>query len=85
MVEKVATGRTSFVYEVVVSATDLASNAAASDAYMLVIYDPSGDFVTGGGWIDSAADACVDFCDGTTGKGWVAYGNGFKVRPAHRL
>jgi alpha-tubulin suppressor-like RCC1 family protein len=43
----------------------------------LVVYDPSGAFVTGGGWINSPADACVlsSACSGASGKatfGFVA-------------
>lgn len=45
------------VYLVVVSAKDRAGNVANSDERLLVIYDPDGGFVTGGGWIMSPAGA----------------------------
>jgi YVTN family beta-propeller protein len=47
------------VYEVVVEATDRAGNTATSEPRMLVIYDPEGGFVTGGGWIYSDPGAYV--------------------------
>ncbi|MFN2137576.1 MAG: hypothetical protein ACK2UK_16565, partial [Candidatus Promineifilaceae bacterium] len=45
------------VYSVVFSAGDLAGNTVSSEEYILVIYDPEGGFVTGGGWIDSPEGA----------------------------
>jgi hypothetical protein len=40
-----------------------------SDVYQfIVVYDPAGGFVTGGGWIMSPEGACPDFCGGATGK-----------------
>jgi hypothetical protein len=39
-----------------------------SEATYVVVYDPSGGFVTGGGWIMSPEVACPDFCAGATGK-----------------
>ncbi len=57
------------VYEVTVEVTDdddgTGSNTATT---FIVIYDPDGGFVTGGGWIDSPAGACPVFCDDATGK-----------------
>jgi hypothetical protein len=47
------------VYEVVVEATDRAGNTATSEPRLLVIYDPEGGFVTGGGWIYSDLGAYV--------------------------
>jgi YVTN family beta-propeller protein len=47
------------VYEVVVEATDRAGNTATSEPRLLVIYDPEGGFVTGGGWIYSDPGAYV--------------------------
>jgi len=34
----------------------------------LVVYEPYGGFVTGGGWIVSPEGACVEFCGNVTGK-----------------
>ena len=62
------------VYSIVVSATDVAGNTTTSAEHLLVIYDPSAGFVTGGGWIDSPAGAYTAD-PGLTGKasfGFVA-------------
>jgi hypothetical protein len=45
------------VYLVVIEASDLAGNVAISDERLLVIYDPTAGFITGGGWIDSPEGA----------------------------
>jgi hypothetical protein len=45
------------VYNLVVSARDEAGNEAQSQPVFFVVYDPTGGFVTGGGWIDSPAGA----------------------------
>ena len=53
------TGLVPGVYSVVVTVTDKFN--ATSDPYeyhYVVIYDPAGGFVTGGGWIDSPSGAC---------------------------
>jgi YVTN family beta-propeller protein len=47
------------IYEVVVEATGRAGNTATSEPRLLVIYDPEGGFVTGGGWIYSDPGAYV--------------------------
>ena len=44
------------VYTIVTTVTDDDGATAAAEA-MVVVYDPSGGFVTGGGWIDSPAGA----------------------------
>jgi hypothetical protein len=36
---------------------DAAGNRSSEDAILLAVYDPSGGFVTGGGWINSPAGA----------------------------
>jgi hypothetical protein len=48
------------VHEVCVQATDAAGNTSDPQCVLLAVYDPDGGFVTGGGWIDSLADAYVD-------------------------
>ena len=45
------------VYTVTASLTDICGNSASSIYQYVVIYDPSGGFVTGGGWINSPAGA----------------------------
>lgn len=52
---------------VTVSDKDGGLGEATASAF-LVIYDPEGGFVTGGGWIDSPPEACPDFCGGASGK-----------------
>lgn len=44
------------VYTIGVTVTDLLG-ASAHDSVMVVVYDPTGGFVTGGGWISSPAGA----------------------------
>ncbi|MCK4563915.1 MAG: PKD domain-containing protein [Verrucomicrobia bacterium] len=46
------------VYNVSIVATDDAGNAATGTV-MIVAFDPSGKFITGGGWIDSPAGAYI--------------------------
>jgi hypothetical protein len=45
-----------------VSDEDGGTSAAAEYQYVLV-YDPAGSFVTGGGWLDAPASACPTFCN----------------------
>ncbi len=45
------------VYNICVRAVDLAGNVGANDCVLVPVYDPSGGFVTGGGWINSPAGA----------------------------
>ena len=47
------------VYTVSVRAQDQAGNWSAPSETLLVVYDPAGGFVTGGGWIDSPGGALV--------------------------
>ena len=57
------------VYAVTVTVTDKDGDSGSATAtQFIVIYDPSGGFVTGGGWIDSPTGACPDFCNDATGK-----------------
>ncbi|MDX1510098.1 MAG: PKD domain-containing protein [Nitriliruptorales bacterium] len=39
---------------------DDGNGASDTTTVMVVVYDPDGGFVTGGGWIDSSPDACKD-------------------------
>ncbi len=45
------------VYAVCVRASDSPQNTSAECAALLVVYDPAGGFVTGGGWIESPLGA----------------------------
>lgn len=55
------------VYNVCVHGRDAAGNVGADDCLFLPAYDPSGGFVTGGGWINSPAGAYAAN-PGLTGK-----------------
>lgn len=59
--------------------SDSRSSTLDAPAY-LVIYDPSGGFVTGGGWIDSPVGACtLSTCsDDTTGKAAFGFVSRYK-------
>jgi len=46
------------IYEVTLTVTD-SSDASDTCTAMVVVYDPSGGFVTGGGWIDSPEGAYI--------------------------
>ena len=48
---------TAGVHTIAVTATDAAGNTAQSEDILLAVYDPSGGFVTGGGWIMSPPGA----------------------------
>jgi len=45
---------------------------------LIVVYDPDGGFITGGGWIDSPAGACPDFCQGAIGKATLGFVSKYK-------
>jgi hypothetical protein len=45
------------LYEVCVQGTDGAGNTSVPECASVAVYDPSGGFVTGGGWIDSPPGA----------------------------
>lgn len=45
------------IYNLCVRGTDAALNIGAEECIFLVVYDPDGGFVTGGGWIDSPPGA----------------------------
>ena len=47
------------IHEVCVRGTDAAGNTGSAECILLVVYDPEGGFVTGGGWIDSPEGAYV--------------------------
>jgi len=45
------------IYDLCVRGTDAAGNTGPAECIMLVVYDPDGGFVSGGGWIDSPPGA----------------------------
>ena len=47
------------VYELCVRGTDSYDNIGPEECIFLVVYDPEGGFVTGGGWIDSPIGAYI--------------------------
>lgn len=57
------------VYTVTLEISDGNSKIEVTSGFV-VVYDPDGGFVTGGGWIDSSAQACkdTDICVDATGK-----------------
>lgn len=57
--ETITAPSTAGIYDLCVYGTDVAGNAGEPQCIMFVVYDPSGGFVTGGGWIDSPAGAFV--------------------------
>jgi PKD repeat protein len=58
------------VYTVELTVTDKDSGSDQSAFQFVVVYDPDGGFVTGGGWINSPAGACklTEACMDATGK-----------------
>lgn len=58
------------VYSLTATLTDETDEAIVKTHEFLVVYDPDGGFVTGGGWIESPPTACKDtnVCIDTTGK-----------------
>jgi parallel beta-helix repeat protein len=53
------------IYDLCVRGTDAAGNTGAAECIMLVVYDPDGGFVTGGGWIESPVGAYLPGPSGT--------------------
>jgi PKD repeat protein len=58
------------VYTVKLTVTDKDGDPGQSIHQYVVVYDPEGGFLTGGGWIDSPEGACqlTDACTDATGK-----------------
>jgi len=46
------------IHEMCATGTDAADNTSEPACTLLAVYDPDAGFVTGGGWIDSPANAC---------------------------
>jgi hypothetical protein len=72
------------VYTVIVTVTDSGGLADSEEFRYIVIYDPDGGFVTGGGWIYSPAGAyAVDrTLEGTANFGFVSKYKKGKVAPS---
>jgi hypothetical protein len=70
-------GSTAGVYELTLTVADVPGGLSDSDTAMVVVYDPEGGFVTGGGWIDSPAGAYkVD--ESLTGKATFGFVSKYK-------
>jgi hypothetical protein len=74
------------IYDLCVRGTDVADNTGVEECIMLIVYDPDGGFVTGGGWIDSpegatAGQEAVVFFNGfeTDISGWDAFGGSYNA------
>ncbi|MDX1382546.1 MAG: SBBP repeat-containing protein [Thermoanaerobaculia bacterium] len=69
------------VYDACVSGTDANGNVGAAACAFLVVYDPDGGFVTGGGWIDSPAGACslTELCETASGKANFGFVSKYQV------
>jgi PKD repeat protein len=65
------------VYQVTVTVSGADGSASATLAEYVVIYDPDGGFVTGGGWIDSPAGAYAADPD-LTGKANFGFNSKYK-------
>jgi hypothetical protein len=61
---------TTGVHTICVTAQDAAGNPSATQCALLAVYDPNAGFVTGGGWINSPAGACLltTACQGASGR-----------------
>jgi hypothetical protein len=59
--------------QVCVRGTDAAGNTTAPTCILLVVFDASAGFVTGGGWFDSPVSACPIFCRGAVGRAQVSF------------
>ena len=56
-VTAVIPGQDAGVYEICVNGTDGAGNTGNADCILLPVYDPTGGFVTGGGWVETAPNS----------------------------
>ncbi|MCZ6739421.1 MAG: PKD domain-containing protein [Actinobacteria bacterium] len=68
------------VYTVTLTLTDDDGGSDTAELQFVVAYDPSGGFVTGGGWIDSPPGACTltTACEGATGKANFGFASKYK-------
>lgn len=71
---------TTGVFTVTVSLVDAGGLSDRESFEYVVVYDPSGGFVTGGGWINSPAGACrFEACtENTTGKANFGFNSKYK-------
>jgi PKD domain-containing protein len=70
------------VYTIILTVTDDDGDWGQSVSQYVVVYDPDGGFVTGGGWIDSPAGACrlTEACQALTGKATFGFVSKYKER-----
>lgn len=59
---------------------DDAGVGTAESTHYVVVYDPNGGFVTGGGWIDSPVGACklTTLCENATGRANFGFNSKYK-------
>lgn len=69
--QNITSPSTAGIYKLCVNGTDEYGNIGPEECIMLVVYDPDGGFVTGGGWIDSPEGA-------VSPKENVVFFNGFE-------
>jgi hypothetical protein len=64
------------VYTITLKVTETGNGSSSSTAttYYVVVYNPSGGFVTGGGWILSPTGACAASACSFTGEGKASFG-----------
>jgi PKD repeat protein len=70
------------IYTVILTVRNSDAYWAESIHRFVVVYDPTGGFVTGGGWINSPPEACPSFCGEATGKADFGFVSKYK-RGAH--
>jgi hypothetical protein len=74
------------VYSITLTVTDKDGGAAQSAATgYVVVYDPSGSFVTGGGWFTSPAGACDGVVCAASATGKATFGFVSKYLPGANL
>ena len=66
------------VYALQLTVTDDDDGEGTEEYRYVVIYDPEGGFVTGGGAIDSPEGACPDFCGDATGEATFGFVSKYK-------
>ena len=68
------------VYTLSLTVTDKDRDSAQSVFQYVVVYDPTGGFVTGGGWIDSPTGACklTTVCESESGKASLGFVSKYK-------
>lgn len=66
------------IYMLTLTVNDDDGGSGEAMYMFVVVYDPEGGFVTGGGWINSLADACPDYCQGAVGTASFGFVSKYK-------